>query len=70
MPFKSRYLIKNTATAITSITHALNTPPRVTGMTLDPWPDLSGSAIDIKTHLDHMGFNKMHEILVCKLSYS
>ena len=55
--------------AITSITHALNTPPRVTGRTLDPWSELFGSAIDIKKHLDHIGFNNMHEILVCKISY-
>ena len=70
MSFKSRYLIKKTATTITSITHALNTPPRVTGRTLDPWSGLSGSAIDINKHLDHIGFDKMHEIqiLVCKLS--
>ena len=67
MPFKSRYLIKNTATAITSITHALNTAPRATGRTLDPWSDLSGSAIYIKTHIDHIGFNKMHEKPVSKM---
>ena len=52
MPFKSRYLIKNTAMAITSITHALNTPPRVTGRTLDPWLELSSFANDIKKLLD------------------
>ena len=44
--------------AITSITHALNTPPRVTGRTLDPWSDLSGFANDIKKHFDHIGFGK------------
>ena len=53
--------------AITSITHALNTPPRVTGRTLDPGSDLSVFGIDIKKHFDHIGFGKMHEILVCKL---
>ena len=58
MPFKSRYLIKNTATAITSITHALNTPPRVTGRTLDPCSDLSGFANDIKKQFDHIRFEK------------
>ena len=66
---ESRYLIKNTATAITSITHALNIPPRATGRTLDTWSDLFGSAIDINKHLDHIGFNKINEILVCKISY-
>ena len=55
--------------AITSITHALNTPPRVTGRTLDPWSDFSGFTNDIKKHLDHEGFYKMYEILVCKISY-
>ena len=58
MPFKSRYLIKNTAMAITSITHALNTPPRVTGRTLDSCSELSGFANDIKKHFDHVGFEK------------
>ena len=69
MPFRSRYLIKNTAMAITSITHALNTPPRATGRTLEPWSELSGFANDIKTHFDHKGFDKMHDKLVCKASY-
>ena len=64
MLFKSRYLIKNTATAITSITHALNTLPRVTGRTLHSWSDILGCAIDIKKHLDHKCFDKMHEILL------
>ena len=50
--------MKNTATAITSITHALNTPPRATGRTLGSWSDLSGSAIDIYKHLDHTGFRQ------------
>ena len=68
MLFKSRYLIKNTATAITSTTHALNTPPMATGRTLDPLSELSSFAYDIKKHLDHIGFNNMHEILVCKIS--
>ena len=36
---------------------------------MDPWTDFSGSAIDIKKHLDHIGFDKMHEIFVCKISY-
>ena len=69
MLFKSRYLIKNTAMAITSITHALNTPPRVTGRTLDPWSELSSFANDIKKRLDHIGFEKMHKKQVCKISY-
>ena len=70
MQFYSRYLIKNTATAITSITHAPNTPPRATGMTLDSWSDFSGSAIGIKNHFNHKGFDKLHEkIPICKLSY-
>ena len=64
MSFKSRYLIKKTATAITSITHALDTPPRATGRTLDSCSDIFGCAIDIKKHLDHKCFDKMHEILV------
>ena len=57
MSFKSRYLIKNTMTAITSITHALNIPPRATGRTLDPWPEVSGVANDVKKHLDHIDFD-------------
>lgn len=50
--------MKNTAMAITSITHALNTPPRATGRTLDSWSDLSGFANDIKKRFDHIGFEK------------
>ena len=70
MQFYSRYLIKNTAMAITSITQALNTPPRATGRTLGSWSDISGSAIGIKNHFDHKGFDKLHETIpICNLSY-
>ena len=40
--------------AVTSITHALNTPPSATGRTLDPWSKLFGSVIDIKNYFDHI----------------
>ena len=71
MTFEGRYLIKNTAMAITSITHALNTPPRVTGMILGSWPKFSGFAFESKKkHLDHIGFDNLHEIILhCKLPY-
>lgn len=42
------YLIKNTVMTITSITHALNTPPIATGITLDSRSWLFTFAIDIK----------------------